>query len=135
LLTTGIAYRKYCASRSCRQVLCSLHRGVLVDRRASHQNRPRRAVEVWLTAPKLGDLPADWRLPVLLTAASRFGWVSQARAPEGAGTGRHFPGSDPEAGSNVRVQPEEKRCRLGVEEEGHVEEPARQLSPHAVAQR
>ena len=133
MLTLGIAYRKYRASRSCRQVPCSLHRGVLVDRRASHQNRPRRAVEVWLTAPKLGDLPGDWRLPALLTAASWFGSVSQARAPEGAATGRHFPGSDPEAGSNVRVQPEEKRCRRVEEEEGHLEEPARQLAPHAVA--
>lgn len=69
-----------------------------------------------------------------LTAASLFGWVSQALALEDAATGRRFRGSDPEAGSNVRVQPEEKRCRLGVEE-GHLEEPARQLSPHAVARR
>jgi hypothetical protein len=116
-------------------VLRILHRGFLFDRRASRQNLPRRVVEVSLTAPSLGDLPGDCRWPALLTAASLFGWVSQALALEDAATSRHFRGSDREAGSDVRVQPEETRCRLEMEEERHPQEPARQLAPCAVARR
>jgi hypothetical protein len=68
-------------------------------------------------------------------AVALFGQVSRALAPEGARVGRYLRGSDPEEESNVLPQREEKRSRLVAQKNPHLEEPAHQVGPLAVAER